>query len=123
MTFAEYTAAEGISNSMLKDIGEPNTPAHFHAKHIAKWTQQEDTPALGFGRAFHCATLEQELFDDLYVVKPEGLSLATKDGKAWRSQWETQEVLSFEDGDRILRMRTSVTMHPDARRILKGAQV
>lgn len=47
-------------------------------------TQQ--TPAMIAGSALHCAILEPGLFAARYAVKPEGLSLATREGKAWAAE-------------------------------------
>lgn len=48
----------------------------------------EDTPALFFGRAFHCAALEPERFRADYIVKRDFPDGRTKEGKAAKAVWE-----------------------------------
>jgi hypothetical protein len=50
------------------------------------------------GSALHCLALEgQEQFDADYVLKPEGLSLTTKEGKEWKAENGKKTVLSKTD--------------------------
>ncbi len=38
------------------------------------------------GTLVHCALFEPDTVDQRYVIKPEGMSFVTKDGKAWRAE-------------------------------------
>lgn len=86
----EYRREEGANQSSLKKILE--SPAHYQA---ALKSQLIPTPAMEMGTALHCITLDgSEAFDKQYVKKPEGLSLATKEGKAWKAEAGRKRVLS-----------------------------
>lgn len=79
MPFAEYLAVPAMSNSGLK----------LHRKSAAHWMAGRDpdeTPrdSLRRGSLLHTLVLEPEHFGARYIVKPDGMSFATKDGKAFR---------------------------------------
>lgn len=77
----DYRREPGVNQSSLKKILD--SPAHYQA---ALKFKMVPTPAMEMGTALHCLTLDgQEAFDGQYVKKPNGLSLATKDGKAWKA--------------------------------------
>lgn len=44
----------------------------------------EDTDATRFGTACHTRILQPDLYAANYLVKPEGMTFASKEGKAWR---------------------------------------
>lgn len=43
-----------------------------------------DTDATILGSAVHCLLLTPDLFSKQYAIKPDGMSFASKEGKAWR---------------------------------------
>jgi len=89
----EYRKATGESQSVLKHILQ--SPAHYQC---AKTRRFSPTPVMELGTAVHCKALEgDEEFEKRYVMKPEGLSLTTKEGKAWRAQQEGRTPLSRTD--------------------------
>lgn len=63
ITRAEYDALPGINWSALK-AGIGKTAAHIRAARLGR----KDTPAFRFGRLFHLARLQPELFAALMVV-------------------------------------------------------
>ena len=68
------------------------SPAHYQA---ALKSKVIPTPAMEMGTALHCLTLDgEEAFNKSYVKKPEGLSLATKEGKAWKAELGRKKVLN-----------------------------
>ena len=85
-----YRREEGVNQSSLKKILD--SPAHYQA---ALKNRLVPTPAMEIGTALHCLTLDgQEAFDAQYVKKPNGLSLATKEGKAWKAELGRKKALS-----------------------------
>ena len=83
------------------------------------------TGALDFGRAFHCAILEPELFAKLYVSQPRWQHGAnTIIGKAERKDWaETNKekaALTADEWDELAAMQEAVMAHPLASAILYG---
>lgn len=113
------------------------TPAHYRA-----WVDQvdgEETPALAFGRALHCAVLEPELFATSYVAaatehpyrRPTALqrnakkpSQETLDAIAYWDRWNAQMAgkteISADDAARIMAMCASIAAHPIAGKLFQG---
>lgn len=86
----DYRREEGVNQSSLKKILQ--SPAHYQA---ALKNKIIPTPAMEMGTALHCLTLDgQEAFDASYVKKPDGLSLATKEGKEWKAALGRKKALS-----------------------------
>jgi hypothetical protein len=86
----DYRREEGANQSSLKKILE--SPAHYQA---ALKFKMIPTPAMEMGTALHCRVLDgATAFDRQYVKKPDGLSLATKEGKAWKAELGRKKVLS-----------------------------
>ena len=76
--------------------------------------RDEDTAAKDFGSAFHMLLLEPENFDRAYAVKPDGMTFATKEGKAWRAEQEEsgREIITAAEHERMLRMCEEIELHP-----------
>lgn len=93
MSFAAYLAHEAYGSSDLKafKIGPPA---------MVPWRRKfrgDDTAATRVGSAAHCLILTPALFDDIYVVKPEGMTFASKEGKAWRDAQGGKTILTFDE--------------------------
>lgn len=117
---AQYRAAEGISKSMLDWIAPPRTPAHYRAK-VDGLIKDEQTPAMRLGQMIHRAMLEPDTVKGAWVVKPEGMNFATKDGKEWKAA-QTLPIITQEEADTITGMRDSVHAHPAVKRVLANAR-
>lgn len=115
MPAERYLAAAGVSKSMLDIIAE-KTPFHLRCA-----PPRKETPALRFGTIFHRALLEPDTYKGGFHVRPEKLSFATKEGKAWRKEHEDLPVISFDEAKAIEDMQSSVLAHPFAKRLLFGA--
>lgn len=75
--------------------------------------EEDGTLATTFGRAFHALILEGEpVFRRQFAVKPEGLSLATIEGKAWKRDHAGQEILSHDDGLKLFAMSRAISRDP-----------
>jgi len=64
-----YHAADGIGSSLMREACI--SMAHYR---VAKDTPREQTAAMVFGQAVHCAVLEPELFEQKVAVMPEGMA-------------------------------------------------
>jgi len=73
------------------------------------------------GTLAHSMILEGKNLIDLYAIKPEGMSFATKEGKEWRDK-QTLPILKEEDANGIPRIAQAITENKDAALILKGCQ-
>ena len=70
MPAADYFAAEGVNNSLLKDMAK--SPAHAFALHFAPdRPEREQTVSMFSGTLVHCAQLEPDAMAARYIVVPE----------------------------------------------------
>ena len=112
MTFAEYRAIEAMNWSSLKLMDNPR---------LYQWRQEHPQPeraALSLGSAVHCAVLEPDDFDARYVIRPEGIDLRTKAGRAWRSDVCNGRSMVSET---VALCRDSVMANPEARELVESA--
>jgi hypothetical protein len=73
-------------------------PAWTKLAYIDKTLTQEAPGGALQGLALDCLLTEgPESFVNRFAVKPQGLSLATKEGKQWKIEHEGQEILSHDD--------------------------
>lgn len=106
------------------------------AAHFKYWAENPDhdkeTPALTFGRAFHCATLEPDVFRDTYVVLPGGspprptqrqwnAKSPSRDSRLAMDWWSNfdhenrgRTIISAADYERCQRMADSIRNHSEA---------
>jgi hypothetical protein len=85
-----YRKEPGVNQSSLKKILQ--SPAHYQAALKFKLIP---TPAMEMGTALHALSLDgEDAFDSAYIKKPDGLSLATKQGKEWKASVGRKKVLS-----------------------------
>ena len=88
-----YRADPGHAQSHVKHILK--SPAHYQAAKQRKFTP---TLSMQIGSALHCLVLEgEEQFERDFILKPDGLSLTTKEGKEWKAQAGKKTVLSKSD--------------------------
>lgn len=98
----DYYDRPEISHSDLKLIDK--SLAHYYNKGL-----HVPTPEMIEGSAFHCYFLEPEKFNSLYAIKPEGLSLATKEGKEWKKE---NESLITVNGSWFEPAKKAILEHP-----------
>lgn len=101
------------------------SPAHYLA-----WVKgelpDEETPALTFGRAFHCAILEPDVFASTYAAEPVFGDCRLKANKAARDEWRAEhagrELISFDDHTTLLGMAAAVRKHPLASKMIRDGR-
>lgn len=64
----------------------------------------KQTPAMRLGSLTHMAILESERYAASVVAKPEGMSFATKEGKAWRDSNDGREIVTESEAANIHHM-------------------
>ena len=78
--------------------------------------EDEPTPALLFGKAFHCALLEPDVFRRTYAVEPSFGDCRSKDNKARRDAWRAEHngvsLITREDDETIRGMIRVIRAHP-----------
>ncbi len=112
-----YRQAPGINISALKKMGL--SPAHYRAE--VDGEKPEPTPAQVFGTMLHRAALEPFRLAESFVVKPDGMTYTTKEGKAWRDS-QTKPILSAEQFKAVNGCADSISAHPIAQRIILRAK-
>lgn len=116
---SQYRSAEGVSKSDLDWIAPPRTPAHYKARQDGL-VYTEQTPAMRLGSLVHRAVLEPDTYRNAFVIKPEGMNFATKDGKDWKSA-QTKPILTGDDASTVSSIVEAVWRHSYAKRLLKDA--
>jgi exodeoxyribonuclease VIII len=111
-----YRKAPGVSQTELKWMRP--TPAHYRAKKDAP--PEPPTDAQVIGKLTHSAVLERKI-EGQFTIKPDGMTFASKDGKAWRDA-QTLPIVSQEVADNIAGMTDSVACHPTAQAVLKNSR-
>ena len=125
-----------VNKGALDQLTKPKTPAHYRA-----WLEcgdEEESKALAFGRALHCAVLEPELFAASYVEpvehpfrRPSTVqrnakkpSQQTLEAIAYWDEWEAVNAgrteITLLDKQTLLGMAGSIHCHPLAARLLEG---
>jgi len=111
-----------VSKSALDLINR--SPAHYKA--WVDGAEQEETEALAYGSAFHCALLEPDRFEQEYAVAPDFGDCRFKANKAARDAWSAENagvaLLSADDHAKIVGMVDAVRRHPLAGRIFSDGQ-
>jgi exodeoxyribonuclease VIII len=108
-----HTEAPGLSCSGLKLIAK--SPAHYQCR-----DEYEETPAMAFGAAVHCAVLEPEVYANAYRVFADGTRFTAKLKDEHAEQGLTP--IKQADHDRIRRIAEAVRNHPDAAALLADGQ-
>lgn len=111
-----YHASPGLSASLLKAYAI--SAAHGRAAELG---QLKGSPeAFAFGGAAHAYVLEPEVFAKEYAMKPERMSFATKEGKAWKAD-QSRKIVSYDDAEAFSGMRASILADPVAGPFLRTA--
>lgn len=121
MSAEDYHASPAVSNSDLKYITGKYTPAHFWA-FKDRQIEREETEAMRIGTLTHRCILEPDTMRDSYAVKPDGMTFASKDGKAWRDAHEGLTIISQSHADMIERMMSAVWSHHKAKQIIMASK-
>lgn len=77
-----------------------------------------ESRALLFGAASHLSLLEPARYARTVAIKPDGMSFATKEGKAWRAEHAGRVIVSAKDAEALELMHRR--MPPCVREILSG---
>jgi hypothetical protein len=113
MTVEEYRKHPALNFSLAKHLLD--SPAHFKA---AQDEESEPSEAMILGTLTHAFVLENKDMRDEYALKPDGMSFATKEGKAWRDA-QTKPILADEKAQRIPLCADSLAKSRAVRKLLK----
>ena len=123
----------GLVSKTVLDLVR-RSPAHYKAW-LDNNVEEELTPALFFGQAFHCALLEPDRFAKEYAVEPDfGDCRKTdrtskedaKDNKdrrdEWRAEHEGAVILDSDIAGAIRNMVASIRRHPLGSKMMQGGE-
>lgn len=114
MTNEQYHKSPALSCSGLKHFIK--SPAHYLNY---RETPPESTPAMELGSYIHSIILEPETVKE-YAIQPEGLSLATKDGKEWKANNEGKTIIKYADHVNAMQMLDQVINNQMCKTILSN---
>lgn len=97
-----YHANSAIGSTDIRDY--LRSPALFRDKQQGL-VKDETTPAMRLGTLTHLALLEPERFRQSIAIKPEGMSFASKEGKAWKEAHEGRDILTQDEYTTIHMMK------------------
>jgi hypothetical protein len=116
-----YARIKGVANKGALDKIH-KSPATYQA--WVTGADEEDSPALAFGRALHSAILEPAIFAATYTTEPDFGDCRKADNKrtrdAWRADNAGKTFLSAADAERIAGMSRAVREHPVAGQLFDG---
>lgn len=114
----------GVVSKSALDLVQ-RSPAHYKAW-IDGVSEDQETPALAFGRAFHCALLEPAVFEQTYATEPEFGDCRFKVNREKRDDWRAANAervpLSADDYATIVGMVRSVRKHPLAGKMIRDGE-
>lgn len=122
MTNADYHAHPAIGASGLKLLAR--SPLHYWAAYIdPDRSDREQTAAQKLGSATHAGVLEPGVFDDTYVVLPEGLDRRTTAGKTLYAEIVAtgKTPLSAKEWAATSSMIASIQRHPVMRALMASS--
>lgn len=100
---AVYLKIKAVSTSMLKNLAISPAKCRYAIDNPDK----DDTEAKIMGRALHAAILEPDLYDERWLVCPEGMDRRTKAGKA---EWADLQLQAMETGGEIIKHKDAETV-------------
>jgi hypothetical protein len=116
----DYHKLPGWSKTALDHINR--SPAHF-----MQWRDEpkEQTPAMLFGSAFHCAVLTPKLYGKYYITAPQ-IDKRSKEGKEKYAQFEKKAegktIITEENNTTIREMQKAIFSHPLASNLLSNGE-
>lgn len=117
MPFAEYHAVQALSASGLKKLRR--SPAHYFGTTLDPNRPAEDSSdAMVAGSLLHCAVLEPDQLEARYVVKPEDMSFATKEGRAWKADHVGRQIVTTPQWRTSMAQAKALRALPEVRALL-----
>lgn len=118
MPAEKYHAIQAMSAGGLKRMRI--SPAHFYGIQIDpnRPPPSDPTPAMRNGTLVHCAIFEPDQVAARYVVKPDGMSFASKEGKAWREANAAREPVDAGQMAAALAQAAALRRLPDVAALL-----
>lgn len=124
MPIADYLASRRVSHHKLRTLANRG-PRGYYVMHEQHAHSDEDTRAFLTGRAFEDALQRPAEYTARYVLKPEGMSFATKPGKEWRAEQIAKglAIVESEDARAIESLLGTLESCPIAQALMRAADV
>jgi hypothetical protein len=119
LTVEAYHNGPEISHSKLLDYARKG-PRYYAARYVTRKTAREaPSDAFVFGQAFEDLVYGLPIHER-YSIKPEGMSFAKVDGKAWKIAAEAsgKPIITHEDAEAMSAMRESIRENETAMRMI-----
>ena len=117
---AEYRKKEGLSSSDIKRMMKSMATWKYFKDHPE---EDNDTPALKFGRAYHKFCLEPYDFENEFAIMPK-IDRRTKEGKeayaAFEKEAEGKEIIDEETYNKLVDMRDVLYRTPYVKNLING---
>lgn len=113
-----YEDVDAVNPSSLKKM--LISPLHY--KH-GLTAPHKETPQMRLGTAVHAAILQPDVWLSNYIAKPDGMSFATVEGKAWRAANRDRIILDADDFAKVERMADAVLSSRVARPYIGDGKV
>lgn len=122
LTIEDYLASKRVSHHKLRTLATKGARAYKIA-HEQKAHTEEDTKHYLAGRAIEDCLQRPSDFTTKYVVKPDGMSFATKEGKAWKAEQlaSGKEILDGGDAKACQQLIETLQVCDTARALIAGA--
>ena len=119
---ADYQAIPALSATGLKRMAR--SPLHYYATTLDPNRPPFDsTPAMRAGTLAHCVILEPEQVAKRFVMRPAGLDLRTKEGKAWAADVQPgRDVVTEEQMLTAQRQAASIRALPEIASLLASGR-
>ena len=111
-----YRAQPEISKSQTDSIDD--CLAKYHRESVGL-IERKATPAMRYGTQLHALLLDGTAD---YHVKPEGMTFASKEGKAWRDDHSDKPILKQEEHDELTMVANRLLQHRHAKPLLLGSK-
>jgi hypothetical protein len=122
MPSSEYFADDSLSSTGLRLLRQ--SPFHFYGWTMAEGRpERKGTDSTQNGTLVHCLTFEPSEFQSRYVIRPPGLDMRTKKGKAWKATVPAgAEEVTEEELESAKRQRDGILRLPEISALLKNGQ-
>ncbi len=113
------SAPQWLSKTSIKDYQE-HGPVWWKQAYLDRTLPRKRPDGASQGLALDCWLTEGEgVFRALYAIKPEDMSFATKEGKAWKAEQGNREIITSDDYAILIEAVDAVRMHPQWKNIEK----
>ena len=116
LSAASYRALPEISKSETDSIDDCLAK---YQREQAGLIERQETSAMRYGTQLHALILDGKAD---YYVKPDGMTFATKEGKAWRDSHLDKPVLKQDEHEELTAVAASIIKHRHAASLFIGAK-